>query len=286
MLAVNGYFDSVRQVLADQLSDGLKRAAVETPEVWRKIAYGHTDVIMGWASKDPDFFRMIADAVPVRTSRGRLTMPEYLDASGGVVYYTAHELGSLQEKLLAEARDVPAIDASWYAVPSFLESYRLLHPHVTLVRLEEEMDAILRPAPAGEFAELVQLCEELGFRVRVATFKPTDMPAVMTYPPDAETVRDAETALEQGLIPDGFSGLLRGYVERRRDVANDAGTLHLNASCPLIHRLATPEIAPAKRHAALAVVAYFARLFCGRMLDAPGAAADLRAWRRSLDQLV
>jgi hypothetical protein len=34
------------------------------------------------------------------------------------------------------------------------------------------------------------------------------------------------------------------------------------------------------------VIAYFARLFCGRMLDASQATADLAAWQRSLDRLV
>jgi hypothetical protein len=79
---------------------------------------------------------------------------------------------------------------------------------------------------------------------------------------------------------------LRGYVEQRREIPGQAGMLHLNAACPLIRRLASPEVAPARKQAALAVVAYFARLFCGRMLDASRAAADLDAWQRSLDRLV
>ena len=36
---------------------------------------------------------------------------EYLDLSGGTLYYVTRELGSLQEQVLAEGRDVPAIDA-------------------------------------------------------------------------------------------------------------------------------------------------------------------------------
>jgi len=279
-------FDAVREVLADQLGRGLRDLARKRPDVWRKIAYGHSDVIVGWACKDADFFRLVADSVPLKTSRGRLTLPEYLKTSGNVIYYTTRELGSLQDKLLAEGRDVPAIDASWFAVPAFLKHYAELHQRVTLARLDDDLNSLLRPVPFGELSELVLLCEELGFTVRPASFKPTDLPAVMTYPAEAEAVRDAISALDDGLIPDGFSGLVQGYVEDRRSVAADAGTLHLNANCPLIRRLADSDVPTARKQAALAVTAYFAKLFCGRMLDASQAALDLGNWQRSLEKLV
>ena len=94
-------FEGVRRVLAGQLGAGLRGLAAGQPEVWRKIVYGHTDLIMGWAAKDDEFFRMVADSVPLRTSRGRIALPDYLKAAGQVVYYTTRELGSLQEKVLA-----------------------------------------------------------------------------------------------------------------------------------------------------------------------------------------
>jgi molecular chaperone HtpG len=279
-------FEAVRQVLADQLGDGLRRLAAKQPEVWRRIAYGHTDLIMGWASKDDEFFRMVADSVPLRTSRGRIALPEYLEASGNVIYYTTRELGSLQEKVLAEARDVPAIDASWFGVSSFLQHYTRVHPAIGLVQLDDDLDALLRPALTGQLDELLQLCEELGFTVRAASFRPTDLPAVMTYPAGAETLRDAKSALEQGLIPDAFSSLVQDYVHQRGPSSGVEGTLHLNAACPLIQRLASPDLPSGRKQAALATVAYFAKLFCGRMLNASQAAHDLAIWRRSLERLI
>jgi molecular chaperone HtpG len=279
-------FAATRRVIDDQLSRGLRELAARQPVIWRRVVHGHSDVIMGWAAKDAEFFRMVADVVPLRTSRGRLALPEYLKESGNILYYTTHELGSLQEKVLAEGRDVPAIDASWFAVPQFLQHYAELHPRVSLVRLDDDLRPLLRPAPTAELSELVRLCEELGFAACASSFRPSCLPAVMTYPADAEMMRDAATALEQGEIPDGFSGLLHNYVENRHGARAQAGMLHLNAACPLIRRLARPEVAPARKQAALAVVAYFARLFCGRMLDASRAAADLEIWQRSLDRLV
>ena len=279
-------FESVRQTLAAQLAQGIGNLADRDPATWRRIVHGHSDVIMGWASKDPRFFRMVAESVPLRTTRGRLSMPEYLQATGKVVYYTTRELGSLQEKVLAEGRELPAIDASWFSVVPFLQSYVSLHPGLSLILLDDNLETLLSPAPVGDLADLVRLCEELGFKVEVASFKPVDLPAVMTYPANAETIRDASTAIDEGLLPDGFSGLAQGYVAQQRAVSNDVGTLHLNATCPLIRRLAAPDLSPARRQAAIAVVVYFARLFCGRMLDARQASADIRAWQRSLEGLL
>jgi molecular chaperone HtpG len=279
-------FEAVRQMLAEQLGNGLRAIAAKQTPAWKKIVFGHTDLIMGWASKDNEFFRMVADSVPLRTSRGRIALPEYLQATASVVYYTTRELGSLQEKVLAEGHDVPVIDASWFGVPSFLERYVEVRPGITLIRLDDDLEKVLRPAAPHELDELVALCNELGFVVAAASFRPVDLPAVMTYPAKAEMVRDATAALEEGLIPDGFSSLMRGYVEQQSTSSSEVGTLHLNASCPLIRRLASEQIPAARKQAALAVIAYFARLFCGRMLDASQATADLGAWQRSLDKLI
>jgi hypothetical protein len=155
-----------------------------------------------------------------------------------------------------------------------------------LVQLDDDLQSLLRPVPPGPLADLVQLCEELGFATTVASFNPVELPAVLTYHANAERVRDAAAGLDEGLYPDGFAHLMRGYVEQQRAASSEAGTLHLNAACPLLHFLASTELPPGRRQAALAVVPYFARLFCGRMLNADEATADIRAWQRSLEQLV
>ena len=281
-------FDAVCQVLAGQLSRGLADLAATQPQVWRQIVFAHSDLIVGWASKDDEFFGLVADSVPLPTSRGRIALPEYLGMTGNVAYHTTTKLGSLQEKVLAEARDVPAIDASWFGVQAFLERYAALRTGVKLARLDDNLNALIRPAPQAPFAELVELCEELGFVVQVSTFRPHQLPAVMTYPAESETLRNATSALDQGLLPEGFSALVRGYVESRRVQSGDSdgGTLHLNAACPLMLRLASAEIPASRKQAALAVMGHFARLFCGRMLDAVRATADLGIWQKSLEQLI
>jgi hypothetical protein len=79
---------------------------------------------------------------------------------------------------------------------------------------------------------------------------------------------------------------MEDYLQHRREAPGDEGTLHLNASCPLIQSLASAELSAARKQAALGTIAYFAKLFCGRMLDASQAAHDIGIWRRSLEQLI
>ncbi len=283
-------FDAVRQVIAEQLGNGLRNLGRLQPQVWRQVVYGHSNIIVGWAAKDDEFFRLVADTVPLQTSRGRMALPEYLRSSGNIAYHTTTKLNSLQEKVLAEGRDVPVIEAHWFGVERFLDRYAVMRPGVKLKRLDDNIDSLIRPAPQEEFQELVELCEELGFDVRVSIFRPVQLPAVMTYPADSELIRDATNALDQGIVPDGFSSLLRGFIESRKSSVlsadRDGGILHLNASCPLIKRLVSSQVPSGKKQAAVAVVAYFARLFCGRMLDGARATTDLEAWHKSLEGLI
>src|SRR5262245_16794187 len=75
-------FESVRQALEEQLGRGLHTLAEADPERWKKLVRGHSDVIVSWAVKDNEFFERVADLVHFRTSRGLLSLPEYLKASG------------------------------------------------------------------------------------------------------------------------------------------------------------------------------------------------------------
>ena len=142
-------FEAMRLTLTQQLNTGLRHLAQREPAVWHQLVHGHSDIIMGWASKDRDFFQMVAEVVPLRTTRGRMALPEYLKATNNVVYYVTRELGSLQEKVLAEGRNLPAIDASWFGVLPFLKEYAALHQGVSLVGLDDELESVAAAAARG-----------------------------------------------------------------------------------------------------------------------------------------
>jgi molecular chaperone HtpG len=268
-------FDLVRQGLEEQLGDALRRLARDEGSTWKRIVRGHSDVIMGWAVTDNEFFEKVEDIVTFRTTRGPLSLPEYLSQSGGTLYYVSRELGSLQEQLLAEGRNVPAIDASWFSVTPFLEKYAHRHSEVGLVQLDGEATQLLRPTPEAPFRELLDWFERQEIQARVASFKPAEVPALMLYPQGAELAREAEASLQSGDLPGPLAGLVQQYVEHKFAGEDLRGTLYLNASSPLIRSLAAPMPAEpqgrAAREAVLTLIWQTARLFAGRMLSAADA---------------
>jgi molecular chaperone HtpG len=280
-------FELVRQALEEQLGQGLQHLAHEEPTVWRKIVRGHADVIIGWAVSDPDFFETVEDIVTFRTTRGPLSLPEYLELSGGTLYYVTRELGSLQEQILAEGRDVPAIDASWFSVTPFLEKYAHRRADVNLVQLDGESQHLLRKVPEAVFAQLLEFYRSQSVRVGVASFKPAEAPAIVLYPQGAELAREAEASLQAGDLPGPLAGLVHEYIESRfSDREELTGTLYLNANNALIRRLAEQPPAPEILTGVLTLIHQLARLFAGRMLSATDAVAAFAQVTRSLQALV
>src|SRR5205823_5021141 len=183
--------------------------------------------------------------VTFRTSRGPLSLREYLELSGGSLYYVTRELGSLQEQVLAEGRDVPAIDASWFAVTPFLEKYASRHSEVSLVQLDGEAEQLLRPVAEDKFAALLDFYRQREINARVASFKPAEAPALVLYPQGAELAREAEASRQAGDLPGPLAGLVQEYVDQKFSGGADLrGTLYLNATCPLVVQLAEQPPAP------------------------------------------
>jgi hypothetical protein len=255
--------------------------------VWKRIVRGHADVIIGWAVNDSEFFERVEDIVTFRTSRGPLSLREYLEQSGGSLYYVTRELGSLQEQILAEGRDVPAIDASWFAVTPFLEKYAHRHPEVSLVRLDGEAEQLLRPVAEAPFEKLLDWYRQNDVNAKVATFKPAEAPAVILYPEGAELAREAEASRQAGDLPSPLAGLIQDYVDQKFSGGADLrGTLYLNAGCPLVRRLAEKPPAGEALGAVLTLLHQMTRLFAGRMLSAADAVEAFSQTTRALEGLI
>lgn len=260
-------FEAVQQALERQLTMGLQRVAREEPTTWRTLVQSHASLIMGWAVRDTAFFDQVADLVALRTSRGPLTLPDYLHLTSGTLYYVTTALGSLQEQTLAEGYDVPVIDASWFAVTPFLEKYAAQQPGTALVRLDGDATRLLRPAPEEPFARLLAVYRQRGVRVRVAAFKPTEAPALMLYPRHAPLVQETRQALRAGEAPSGIAGLMSAYINDLDLTDEDIkGTLYLNVSCPLIQQVAAEESESEAMMIILTIIHQVARLFAGRTL--------------------
>lgn len=278
------HFDTVRQAVEEQLTKGLRDLARKDPGRWKHLVRSHSDLILGWAVKDSDFFDQVKELVALRTSRGLLTPPEYLEASGGAFYYVTRELGSLQEQLLAEGRNVPAIDASWFSVEPFLEKYAAENK-VKLVQLDGDTENLMRPASEKGLASLLAFFRDQDIPARAAAFDPKEVPALMIYPKDAELLRDSHTALETEDLPASMTPLVRAFVNDRLEQGGGwEGVLYLNAACPFIKELARKPAGPA-RDGTLRLLYQVSRLFCGRVMRPNEAAEAFQGLTQALKEI-
>lgn len=265
-------FEAVRAAIEIQLATGLRHIAEEEPETWEKIVRGHTDLITAWAARDDTFFQAVCDIVTVRTSRGALTLPQYLEESGGDLYFTTRELGSLQERMLAEGHGVPVIEASWIGVEPFLAKYAMHRGDCNLIRLDGEAQHMLSVVDDPIWNDVVEYYAARGVTTQVSEFKPAEVPALIFYPEDADFVIEGRKAIDEGEIADPLAALLGDYLETRAPGSEAmAGTLVLNATNDMMRKLAR-ESESAARDAALDLVLHLARLFSGRTLNASDAA--------------
>lgn len=280
-------YQAVQKAIEKHLSDSLREIAQDDPPTWRKIVQRHSDIITGWAVRDPVFFDEVADIVTFRTSRGRLSLPEYLEITKGTIYYATHELGSLQEQLLAEGQDAPVIEAVWFAVHPFLLRYAERQGNVNLVRMDGDVSSLLKPANKGAFADLLASCERLGLRAEVARFAPADVPALVVHPEDAEFHYESRRALDAGDIPLGLAGLVGSYLDDLQvDETEWQGTFYLNAANPFVRELSQRPPDDLMLDTVLNLLYQMARLFSGRTMTAQDAAAAFQQATHAIDRLT
>lgn len=216
---------------------------------------------------DDVFFKEVMDIITFRTPDGDKNLPDYLEETGDTIYYISGKLGSQQDKLLGTGYGVPVIDTTVTLEPEFLRKYAHMHPRVRLIQMDSEANQLLQSVPETDFVAILDYYRERKIRARVVSFRPIEVPAIISYPKDAEFIKETRDALDKGELPGPFAGFVGDYMNRMNvDEDSLAGTLHINASSELIIRLAgMKEGHP--RDAALELVYQIARLFAGRMLD-------------------
>lgn len=263
-------FMFIQQAIEEQLLKGLRRIADEDPTAWKQIVRGHADVIMGWAVQDNDFFEQVADIVEFRTTRGQLSLRDYLKETDNKIYYVTRQMGSLQERLLGEGHGVPVIDASWFAVTPFLKKFANRNADAELVQLDGESNQLMRSVEDRQFDEIANFFMRRKIKSRIVTFKPEDVPGIVIYPKDAEFIMETRSALDADELPGPLAGLVSDYVNRLSQEQEDdlEGTFYINVSNPLIIKLSKlPQ--GTGRDSALMLIYQMAKLFSGRMLDNP-----------------
>lgn len=281
----------VQKAIEAQLLDAMRDIADNDPETWKHIVISHAALIRSWVVANDEFFDKVGDVIPLSTTRGRLTLREYLALTDNKLYYVSEDIGSLQERLLGEGYEVPVIEAQWIAVLPFLEKYASRHPGTRLVQMDGDARDLMRPVEDPAFDPLLEFYRAMGVKVRVAAYKPHTVPGLMLFPRNAKTIQNVRQALDSGDIAGPFAAMFEAYLDHQdRANANDdaldaRGELYLNASSALVRRLVENPPAQEERDHTLMLIYQMARLFGGRHLSPQEAAEAFGTASESIEGL-
>jgi len=196
-----------------------------------------------------DFFRAVADLIPLESDQGPLTVPEYLssapDSGNGskLVHYITEQGSANQYYLLASARDLRVFNCDEPFAERFLRLYAKSWPsRVRLQRLDVAgSDIIFEPLTGAErdfYAALAAaysvIFPDQRCTAEVSRFRPADVPAVLTETRDGRSRREMEGVVTNLSVPSYVRNLLKGFLAEQREPL----TLHLNADNPIIKKLA------------------------------------------------
>jgi molecular chaperone HtpG len=281
-------FISVQEALAQQLLTHFTSLAQQAPADWEAIIHAHNDLIKGWAVRAQELFIHVADLVSFKTSRGQLTIPEYLRQNPGRIFYYSEDDGVTQALALFEARRLAVIDARWFADVAFLKAYGDIYG-ITVEELKPAAGYLFTSVDdtTGEWEPVLVACRKEGFPVRLLSFEPEHLPMIVLYPPGAERLRRAQRNMEEGRFAGPLRSLVRGYLNRQQiDETVIKGVLHLNVRNPLLRRVrdmgnAHPDFAPL-----ISVMVANARMFAGQGLSAQDVIACFEQINHSLAHLA
>ncbi|MBN1310832.1 MAG: ATP-binding protein [Anaerolineae bacterium] len=317
-------FYHIQDILAEQLVTYIDDLAGRDPALWRDIVSAHNDVIKAQSLEYSRLFAAVCDLVTFDTSQGRLTLPQCSGAGDGDIYYLVDGCGALQEKMLYEARGLTVIDAGRPGEEAFLKAYASAHPNVNVHQMAPGAGFVFSEVddPDRRWEPLTRYYTDQGIPVRVASFEPAGIPAVLIYPPNYDHIAEASAALESGEIGGSVASLVEAYVQMNaQSGADNQGVLYLNAANSLLLRLLRlgdggQGVGDGEKHkppslqwprqggerynpyrigsstgqnavtAALEIIYHNARLFAGRTLTPKEARQGFDMIGYSLDQLV
>ena len=260
----------IQAAIEQQLLVRLDELSRSDSRLWNHVVNSHCDLIMGWAATSDRFFERIAGRIQLTTSRGMLTIKEYLDLSGqSTIYYQTKRSPTLCEQVLLEGKSTPVIDASWFGVLPFLERYAARQPGLKMVRTDSNLESLMRDVNHASFDSLIQKFEALGEQAKIAEFQPGSLPAIMEYSEHAEFVEDSIEAIENDELIPGVAELVSEYLEDLTSAgASTEGVLILNANSKLVMQMAQSAELGELPEFACQMVLQSAKLFSGRMMDA------------------
>jgi molecular chaperone HtpG len=210
-------YRAVQAALNTQLLTYFEQLAADAPLDWATIVQAHNDLIKVWATRTLDLFTRVADLVTFPTSRGKLTIPEYLRQNPGRIFYYQDEDGVTQALALFEARRLAVIDARFSFDAVFLRVYGEVYG-VPVEELKPEAAYIFAAVDdrEGLWHDLVAAFRAQGFPVRLMAYEPEHLPVILLFPPGAERLRRAQRTVEEGRVAGPIRSLVRGFLDRQQ----------------------------------------------------------------------
>jgi molecular chaperone HtpG len=242
-LVVDEMYNRIRDFLGALVLDYLRWLQQNAPEKLKMIVGFYNNTIKARAMDDDAFFDAVCDLVRVNTDMGLVTMPEYLDKSGGVIYYFAERGSGTQHKLLFAHKGLPVIDASWGAEEEFLDKFAE-RKNIKLERLAAGAGVIFK---ALETVDEKWQALERDFHVTVkkaakaVEFEPQTVPAVLVAKPltqDDKAMAEIDALAGFGLAGGQIREMFRKMAKTKSAILSEDDTiLQLNTTNPLIRQL-------------------------------------------------
>lgn len=246
--------DAVFRAAQAELEACLRRHLMDLarmdPDRFQTLVTLHYRAIKMLAATDDAFYPLIIDWLPFETSQGRRSLGEI--RTGGEVVYAPTVDTFRQVAQVAAAQSLCLVNAGYACDVDLLEKLPLVHPEVTVRRLEpddllENLEE-LSLADQDRIQEAIEAAERVfsrfGCGVTVKRFRPVDLPALYTQGESARFGRELHRTRE--VSTPLWSNLL-GNLDHPQ--APSQGHLCLNWSNPLVQRVLLLRHAIVARHA-------------------------------------
>lgn len=260
----------VTQAIEQQFLAAFDTLSQKDSPQWASVLDAHANLIMAWAAENRDFFHRIVHRVRLPTSRGPLTLRDYLkQTKSKSIYFQADDSPRLSDQVLLEGCGKPVVDASWYGVLPFLERYEIENKGVRLIQADTDIPALIRSVKDRKLQPLLDRFKDTPYIVQLSEFEPAGLPAVLVFDRSAEFLSQVSNLNDDNSLPPGLGTMLSGCAdEMMADGQTTQGTLHLNAKSTLINTLAAQAKNGTLNENVLQLLYQAVRLFSDRQMDA------------------
>lgn len=252
----NEVLSAVQAVLAKRITNELTTLSRDDRPRFIEIMKWHRYHVLAMAVQvqHEDFFRAIANLVPLECGEDSITIPEYLAIAprrtdGMPIIYYITEVGSAaQYQLLSSARGIRVFDCATGFAELFLERYVETWPGMAqLVRFDiAGTDKVLTPVSGPDRIPFLRIEEEYralfpdsSFTLQISRFSPSEIPVLLTEPGGSEHRRKIDDMASDPRVPNPYREILKRFASSTPLQM----TLHLNADNPAIQRLsARPDL--------------------------------------------